>query len=330
MTQATRRAFLGGAVAVLSVPAPGEAKPPHPPRHIGVLMATRDDDPVDGGPGAAALVSGLAEYGWNAGGNLRIDWRWAAGEESRYRRYAGELLALGPDLVVGHASPGVAALRQLTQSLPIVFVEVTDPVRQGFVESLAHPGGNTTGFSDFDLPMGGKWLEMLAQIEPRRSRVAVLFNPATAPFAAAMMPVIEAAARPLGMRVGAAPVDGVAAVESAISGLAAPPSAGLLVLPEAFTAVHREGIAALAAHYRVPAVYGFRVAGGLMSYSADGNDLFRRAAVYVDRILLGAKPGDLPVQNPTKFETIVNLKAANSLGVTLAPSLLALANQVIE
>jgi putative tryptophan/tyrosine transport system substrate-binding protein len=212
-------------------------------------------------------------------------------------------------------------------------VNVTDPVGQGFVESLAHPGGNITGFTDYDPPMAGKWLGMLTQITPPVARVAVLFNPTTAPFAGLMLRVIEESARSLAVSVRAAPCHDDAEVEALIAGLAREERGGLLVLPENFNIVHRDVIITLATRYRLPAVYSyhfFTAIGGLMSYGIDPDDLFRRAASYVDGILKGAKPADLPVQNPNKFELVINLKTAQALGITVAPSLLGNADEVIE
>jgi putative ABC transport system substrate-binding protein len=277
------------------------------------------------------LVQGLGALNWHEGGNLRIDWRWAGGK--LYERYAAELIALNPEVLVVWGSPSVAALRRQMSTIPIVLVNVTDPVGQGFVESLAHPGGNITGFTDYDASMAGKWLGMLTQITPPVVRVAVLFNPTTAPFAELMLRVIEESARSLAVAVRAAPCHDDAEVEALIAGLAREERGGLLVLPENFNIVHREVIITLAVRYRLPAVYPYRfftAIGGLMSYGIDPDDLFRRAASYVDRILKGAKPADLPVQNPNKFELVINLKTAKALGITVAPLLLAIADEVIE
>ncbi len=244
-----------------------------------------------------------------------------------------ELIALDPEVIVAWGSPSVAALRRQISTIPIVLVNVTDPVGQGFVESLAHPGGNITGFTDYDPPMAGKWLGMLTQITPPAAHVAVLFNPVTAPFAGLMLRVIEESAPSLAVAVRAAPCRGDADLAAIMAGLARAERGGLLVLPENFNIVHRDAIITLAARYRLPAVYPYRfftVTGGLMSYGIDPIDLFRRASSYVDRILKGAKPADFPVQNPNKFELVINLKTANTLGITIAPSLLDHADEVIE
>ena len=301
-------------------------------RRIGVLMGQPASDP-EVQARAAALVQGLGALNWREGGNLRIDWRWAGGDPALFARYAAELVVLGPDVLLAVSSPSVEALRRQTRTIPIVFVLVADPVGQGFVEKLARPGGTITGFSNYDPPMAGKWLGMLTQIAPPVARVAVIYNPATAPYAGLMMRAIAEAAPSLAVAVRAAPVRDDAEIEARMAGLAHEERGGLLVLPGNFTFVHREAIVAIAARHRLPAIYPFRfftAAGGLMSYGIEQEDLFRRAADYVDRILKGAKPGDLPVQRPTKFEMVINLKTAKALGVTIPPSLLAGADEVIE
>jgi putative ABC transport system substrate-binding protein len=321
-------AMLGGAVLL---PLRARAQQPERMRRVGVLMGG-PNDPL-GQMRAAALVQGLGALDWHDGGNLRIDWRWAGGDPALYERYAAELIALNPEMLVAWGSPSVAALRRQMSTIPIVLVNVTDPVGQGFVESLAHPGGNITGFTDYDPPMAGKWLGMLTQITPPVARVAVLFNPATAPFAGLMMRVIEETAPSLAVSVRTAPCRDDAEVEALMAGLAREERGGLLVLPENFNIVHREVIITLAARYHLPAVYPYRfftTIGGLMSYGIDPIDLFRRGASYVDRILKGANPADLPVQNPNKFELVINVKTAKALGLTIPPSLLARADELIE
>jgi putative ABC transport system substrate-binding protein len=321
--------FIGS--AVVAWPLTARAQPRDGMRRLGVLMGG-PDDPL-GQARATALVQGLGALNWHDGGNLRIDWRWASGDPSLYERYAVELIALDPEVLVAWGSPSVAALRRQISTIPIVLVNVTDPVGQGFVESLARPGGNITGFTDYDPPMAGKWLGMLTQITPPAAHVAVLFNPATAPFAGLMLRVIEEAAPSLAVAVQAAPCRDDAELAAMMAGLAREERGGLLVLPENFNIVHRDAIITLAARYRLPAVYPYRfftVIGGLMSYGIDPIDLFRRAASYVDRILKGAKPADFPVQNPDKFELVINLKTAQALGITVAPSLLATADEVMS
>ncbi len=328
----TRRAICAGIAAALALrPLVAEAQPRDGMRSLGVLMGGPND--LLGQMRAAALVQGLSALEWHDGGNVRIDWRWAGGDPALYEQYAAELIALNPEVLVAWGSPSVAALRRQMSTIPIVLVNVTDPVGQGFVESLAHPGGNIIGFTDYDPPMAGKWLGMLTQITPPVARVAVLFNPATAPFVGLMLRVIEESARSLTVAVRAAPCHDDAEVKALMAGLAREERGGLLVLPENFNIVHREVIITLAARYRLPAIYPYRfftASGGLISYGIEPEDLFRRSASYVDRLLKGAKPADLPVQNPNKFELVINLKTAKALGLTIAPSLLAAADEVIE
>jgi putative tryptophan/tyrosine transport system substrate-binding protein len=301
-------------------------------RRVGALMAASANDP-EGQAYAGALVQGLGAHDWHEGGNLHIDWRWAGGDPILYERYAAELVALGPEVLFANGSPEIVALRRRSSTIPIVFAQVTDPVGQGFVDSLAHPGGTITGFSIYEPPMAGKWLQMLTQISPPVTRVAVLYNSETSPFAGLVLHAIEEAAPSLGVAVQAAPCRDDAETEAMMAKAAQEDRGGLLVMEGAFANAHRDVIIALAARYRLPAVYPYRYftdAGGLMSYGVDPPDTFRRAADYVDRILEGAKPSDLPVQQPTKFETAFNLKTAKALGVTISPSLLLLADEVIE
>jgi putative ABC transport system substrate-binding protein len=302
-------------------------------RRLGVLMGGVLANDSEGQAWAAALMEGLGALDWREGGNLRIDWRWPGSDLALFERYAAELVTLGPDVIVCSASPAVAALRRHTTTLPIIFAVVVEPVIQGFVEGLARPGGNITGFSAYDPPMAGKWLEMLTQLNPPVERVAVLHHPATTPYADSMLLTIEAAAKTLAVAVRAAPVQDESEIDGMMTALAREQHSGLLVLPSAFTVRHRDAIVAAAARHRVPAVYPFRefaTSGGLMFYGVNHPELFRRSASYVDRILKGDRPADLPVQAPTKFELIFNLKTATALGVTVAPSALGTADQVIE
>jgi putative ABC transport system substrate-binding protein len=326
-----RRRTMLGAIAASLVPGPLLGRP-LPMGRLGVLWTSRADDPVNKRR-IAALVEGLAARGWTDGVNLHIQWRWTDGHRALADRYAAELVEASPQAILAITTPSVTALRRQTTTIPIVFASVTDPVGQGFVESLAHPGGNITGFTDFDPPMAGKWLEMLTQIVPRVGRAALLYNPVTAPFAAAMVRVVIAGAPALGVAVRTAPVRDDSQIEAVVADLAREPRGGLLVLPDSFTGIHEAAILGLTAQLRVPAVYwarAFAESGGLMSYGIDPIDPWRRAALYIDRIFKGATPGDLPVQNPTKFELLVNLAAAKALGVTFAPALLASAADVIE
>jgi putative tryptophan/tyrosine transport system substrate-binding protein len=333
LSRHTRRrefiSLLGGAAAAW--PLAVRAQQRDRMRRLGVLMGSPND--AVGQANATALVQGLGALGWQEGRNLHIALRWFGGIDLvLFERYVAEVFAFGPEvLVTGTAQ--MAAVRRRTNTIPIVFTNVTDPIGQGFVERLAHPGGNITGFSNYDPPMAGKWLTMLTQITPPVSRVAVLYNPATAPFAGLLLRAIEEAAPSLKVTVRAAPVNDDAEIEALMVGLAREERGGLLVLPNLFTTVHRDAIVTLATRHRLAAVYAFRyftAIGGLMSYGIDQPDLYRRAAGYVDRILKGAKPGDLPVQRPTKFELSINLKTAAALGITIAPSLLATADEVIE
>ena len=328
-----RRAFitlLGGAAAAW--PLAARAQQRDRMRRLGMLMPSPNDSV--GHANATALVQGLSALGWQEGRNLRIALRWLGGiEPALSERYVAEVIAFGPEVLVGVGSAEMAAVRRRTSTIPIVFTNVADPVGQGFVHSLAHPGGNITGFSNYDPPMAGKWLTMLTQITPPVSRVTVLYNPATAPFAGLLLRAIDEAAPSLKVTVRAAPVNDDAEIEALMVGLAREERGGLLVLPNLFTTVHRDTIVALATRNRLPAVHAFRyftAIGGLMSYGIDQPDLYRRAAGYVDRILKGARPGDLPVQRPTKFELSINLKTAAALGITVAPSLLDTADEVIE
>jgi putative ABC transport system substrate-binding protein len=299
-------------------------------RLIGVLFPSVEGDPA-AQTRVAALRDGLAKFGWTES-NLRMEIRSGSGR-ALIERYAAELVALGADVIVAQSTAALQAFRRLTRTIPIVFLGVADPIGQGFVASLAHPGGNITGFSVFDAPMASKWLAMLTQITPPVSRVAVLFHPATTPYAGLVLQASEEAGRSIALPVRAAPVNSDSEIETVMAGIAREERSGVIVVGSAFTVAHNDAIVAVAARHRVPAVYAqpiFVKSGGLMAYGADFIDTFRRAADYVDRILKGDKPGDLPVQQPTKFELVINLKTAKALGVTIAPSLLALADEVIE
>lgn len=301
-------------------------------RRLGVLMANSANDAV-ARDYIAALTRGLQVLGWREGGNLRIDWRWTGGDPALFDRYATELVASGPDALLAQSSPSVVALKRQTSTLPIVFTMVSDPVGQGFVESLARPGGNVTGFSDFNPLMAGKWLEMLTQVTPPVARVAVLYNPATAPYAGVMMRAIEDAAPSFAVAARAAPCGDDAEIEAMMAEFARQGRGGLLVLTDIFNIVHRDVILRAAALHRLPTIYftrSFTSAGGLMSYGIDYADLFLRSAAYLDRVLNGASPRDLPVQEPTKFELVINLKTAKARDITIATALLATADEVIE
>jgi putative ABC transport system substrate-binding protein len=328
-----RRTVLAGIATILAQPAVMAQTPARDGmRRLGVLMGNLADDPV-GQTYVAALRRGLRGFDWQQGQNLRIDWRWTGGDPALFDRYAAELVALGPDVLLAQSSPSVVALRRNTATIPIVFTMVSDPVGQGFVENLAHPGGNITGFSDFNALMAGKWLEMLTQVAPPVARVAVLYNPVTAPYAGLMMRAIEDAAPSFAITAQSAPCHDAAEIQSVIAGLAHGERGGLLVLTDIFAIVHRDTILVSAAAHRLPTVYftrSFTVAGGLMSYGIDYAELFVRSAAYIDRILKGTSPRDLPVQQPTKFELVINLKTARARDISLSTTLLATADEVIE
>ena len=328
-----RREFIVAGGATFAWHLTAEAQQPDQLRRIGVLMATFESDPAAQAR-LAALRSALERLGWKEGSNLRIDVRWCS-DIKLFVQCAAELVAFGPDVLIGEATPGVAALRRETQTIPIVFAGILDPVGQGFVASLAHPAGNMTGLSLFDAPMAGKWLEMLTRISPPVAQVAVLSNPATTPpgWTKTVLASVVEAASSTAVTVTAVPVNTDAELYDSLARVARQEHGSLLVLPDVFTMTHRDAIISLAARYRLPAVYSFRIfaeAGGLMSYGVDPADVLPRTADYVDRILKGVKPGDLPVQRPTKFDLVINLKAAKALNVTIAPSLLATADEVIE
>ncbi|WP_448040872.1 ABC transporter substrate-binding protein [Bradyrhizobium liaoningense] len=323
-----RRGCLALLGMIVALPAPILGQPPNAARRLGVLSVTAADDAI-GQARSTILVEALASQGWKERDNLKIDWRSGGGDRARIAQLADELIALKPDILLAIGTPSVEELRRRTTTIPIVFAVVTDPVSQGFVENLAHPGGNVTGFTDYDGPLAGKWLEMLTQVTPPVSRVLVVYNPATAPFAPLMLRTIEDAARTLRVVVEPAPVHDAAS----IAALASPKDGAILVLPDFFTMANRAQLLSAIAQARVPAVFWSRTfvdEGGLMSYSTDSAEQLRRAADYIDRIFRGAQAADLPVQNPTKFELTINLKTARALGVTLSAGLLAIANDVIE
>jgi ABC-type uncharacterized transport system substrate-binding protein len=262
-----------------------------------------------------------------------IAYRWAAGDADRMRTFARELLALQPDAVVAVTTPVVAVLLRETRTVPIVFIRVADPVASGFIANLANPGGNVTGFTNFEISIAGKWLELLKEIAPRVTHVTVMFNPVTAPYAPHFFRLLEAAAPSFAMEVSAGHVHDVAEIERIVAAVARDPNGGLINLPDVFLAVHRELTIELTARYRVPTIYQYRyfvTSGGLISYGPDVIDQYRRAASYVDRILKGAKPADLPVQAPIKFELVINLKTAKVLGLDVPLHLQQRADEVIE
>jgi len=300
-------------------------------RRIGVLLNRAADDP-ESADNAAAFVQGMGELGWRVGDNLQIEYRHSAGDPEAFRKYASEILALGPDVILAASTLSVNAFRQLSRSIPIVFTLVSDPVGAGIVETLAKPGGNATGFMLAEYSVSGKWLELLRQLLPGLKRVAVIRHSAN-PAGIAQFGAIQAAAASLGALVSPIDVQDAGEIERAVAAFAASANGGLVVTGSAIATVHRELIITLAARHKLPAVYTDRfvvASGGLMSYGPDSVDQFRRAAGYVDRILKGEKPADLPVQAPTKYALVINLKTARSLGLGVPQTLLASANEIIE
>jgi len=327
-----RELFLLFGATVATWPLAASAQQPARMRRIGVLVA---GTPTIQEP-ARSLEPGLEELGWRNGRNLQIDYRWGNGNLELMRASAKELVGLEPDLIVAHNTPVVAALMQHTRTVPIVFVAVSDPIGAGFVKSFSRPGGNITGFTIYETTVGGKWLQLLREIAPSLKRVAMLYNPETANAGASggvYLQSIEAAAHAMGTELIVTPVHNPDDIDAALAAFSQEPGGGLIVLPNTFTVVNREHIVLQAARFRIPAIYPsvyFIQAGGLASYGVDVADLFRRAASYVDRVLKGDKPADLPVQAPIKYQLVINLKTAKALGLTVPPMLLANADEVIE
>jgi putative tryptophan/tyrosine transport system substrate-binding protein len=327
-----RRAFItliGGAAAW---PLALRAQQPERMRRIGVLTSGATADDLDGQLRTAAFLQGLQQLGWTDGRNIRIDYRWGAGDADSMRKYAAELVGLAPDVVLASGTATVAPLLQATRTVPIVFVQVADPVGAGFVDSLARPGGNATGFTLFEYGISGKWLELLKEIAPAVTRAAVVRDPAqtagTGQFGA-----IQSVAPSLGVEVSPINMSSAGEIERAMVTFTRSSNGGLIVTASALSVVHRDLIITVAARHKLPAVYYRRLfvtSGGLISYGPDLVDQQRRAAGYVNRILKGEKPADLPVQAPTKYELVINLKTAKALGLTVPPTLLARADEVIE
>jgi putative ABC transport system substrate-binding protein len=300
-------------------------------RRVGVLMPIAADDPV-GQTRIAAFQQGLQQLGWTDGRNVRIEARWSRGNADDIRKYAAELVTLSPDVILATGSNSMGPLLQATRAVPIVFVTVPDPVGAGFVDSLARPGGNATGFTAFEYGLSGKWLELLKQIAPGVTRAAVIRDPAITA-GIGQFAAIQSVAPSIGVEVSPVNVRDAGEIERAITAFARSSNGGLIVTGSALAVVHRALIVALAARHKLPAVYWDRLlvtTGGLISYGPDIIDQYRRAAAYVDRILKGEKPADMPVQAPTKYELVINLKTAKTLGLTVPPSLLATADEVIE
>jgi putative tryptophan/tyrosine transport system substrate-binding protein len=323
--------FGGAAVASAAWSLAARAQQDGRVRRIGVLTPFAESDP-EGQLRIGAFRQALEKLGWTDARNIRIDYHWAPGDADRLRSYAKKLVGLTPDVILSNSTLMLAALKFETKTVPIVFVSVPDPVENGFVASLARPGGNITGFTNFEYTLGGKWLELLKEIAPRMARVTVIENPgdrASSEYAHA----IAAVAPSLGVQLITADVHDATGIERAIGELARQSNAGLIVLPGAFTAIHREAIVALTARHRLPAVYPYRyfvTDGGLISYGVDVVDQYRQAATYVDRILKGEKPANLPVQAPTKYELVINLKTAKALGLDVPLILQQRADELIE
>jgi putative ABC transport system substrate-binding protein len=299
---------------------------------VGVLISTREDD-AEGQARAALLRQGFSELGWIENRNISFDFRWIGGDATRAKADAAALVSQKSDVIIANGTLSLVAARKETSTIPIVFVVVGDPIGQGFVSSLAHPGGNITGFSAFEFAISGKWLELIKEIAPEVRRVAFVFNPQAAPYAERFVQSIAPVAPSFGLDLTVSPTRDLAEIERAIVAVSGEPKGGLIICPDSFTAANRGLIISLAARYRLPAVYPYRfdaVDGGLLSYGHDNNEPFQRAPAYVDRILKGANPGDLPIQQPTKFELIINLKTAKTLGLTIPPQLLDRANELIE
>jgi putative tryptophan/tyrosine transport system substrate-binding protein len=329
-----RREFitlLGGAAAAW--PLAARAQQPERVRRIGVLSILAESD-VDWRASIKAFERGLKELGWTEGRNIQINYRGAAGNVERLSTFAKELAGMAPEVLLATNTPALAVLQRMTDSVPIVFVQVSDPVGDGFVATLARPGGRITGLTNFEPTMGGKWLEILKEIAPEVARVALPFNPQTSPGGGSFYSrQIEAAAATFAMQPIPMPLRNATEIEPAIIEFARHSNSGLVIVSDSFIVAHRELVMGLAARHRLPAIYPFRYfakEGGLVSYGVDRDDSYRRVAAYVDRILRGAKPADLPVEAPTKFELVINLKTAKALGLTVPPVLIARADEVIE
>jgi len=322
-------ALLGG--AALAWPLAARAQQREQKRRVAVMMGGLVSGDANGQAEAGALENGLQELGWRQGGNIDLVCRWPGAELDAVKAAASEIAASRPELIVSRTTPATSAL--MSAGLPTVFVLVADPIRSGFVQNLAHPGGNVTGFTNFEASVGGKWLELLKEAAPGISHVTLPFNPQTAPFAETYLHAAQSASPTLGVTVAPAPCTSTAELEAAVAGAATAPGGAILAMFDTFLTEHHDFLIAAVTRHRLPAIYGseiFAPGGGLMSYASDYPDIFRRAADYVDRILRGTRPGDLPVQEPEKFTLSVNLKAANAIGLTLPQSLISRADEVIE
>jgi ABC-type uncharacterized transport system substrate-binding protein len=327
-----RRAFITAIGTAAAWPLRARAQQVRQLGRLGVLVTTGESDP-EWKTERTAFLEAMQSLGWTDGANVRIDYRFAAGDRDRLAASGKELVGLKPDVLLARSTTAVRALLAETRTIPIVFVSVSDPVGEKFAASLARPGGNATGFTNVEGTMGGKWLELLKEVAPHLRRVGILFNPRVAVAGGSFfLPPIKAAAPAFALTLDILPVHSVGEMEEAVTALAREPNSALVVPPDVFIVANRASVIELAARHRLPAIYAFRnmaVEGGLMSYGVDVADLYRRSAAYVDRVLRGAQPGELPIQAPISFELVLNLKTAKSLGLALSPSLL-LRGEVIE
>ena len=327
-----RREIIAALGATAALPFSTLAQPGEQMRSVGVLMPFLQDDPA-GVADVAAFRQRLATLGWIEGQNIRIEFRWPGSDVERARVLAKELVALKPDVLLARSTPTTAALKRETDAIPIVFVNIAEPIESGFVQTLARPGGNITGFTYFESSIGGKWLQLLKEADPRILRIAVIYNPQTAPFAGLYLRSAQSAAPSLSLQIIDMPVHRDGDIEAALAAFAREPGGGLIAIPDTFTIGRRDMIIGLAARHRLPALYptpSFTRSGGLMAYAVETRDAIQRAAGYIDRILRGAKAADLPVQAPAKFELSINLKTAKALGLDLSPMLIARADELIE
>jgi putative tryptophan/tyrosine transport system substrate-binding protein len=328
-----RRQFIAALGAVAALPSALRAQQgDHRIRQIGVLMSAVPDDP-SGDADIAAFRQGLDELGWTDGRNIQIHVRWPGGDVERVRALAKDLVELKPEVLVARSTPTTMALRSETDAIPIVFANISEPVESGLAQTLARPGGNVTGFTNFESSIGGKWLQLLKEVDPRISRIGMIYNPQTAPFGRLFLRSVQSATATLSVQPVDLPVQSAAEIETELATFGREKGGSLVAIPDSFTSEHRHLIIALAARYRLPAVFSYLSAthsGGLMAYAVDSRDTMRRAAGYIDRILKGAKPGELPIQQPAQFALSVNLKTAKALGLEFPPSLVATADEVIE
>ena len=327
-----RREFIAGLGSAAAWPVAARAQQTERVRRIGVLMGWDEDDSA-GQAEIAAFIKALAELGWVEGRNIAFAYRWSGSDIALAEMFAKELMATDPDILVARSTPPTMALKRATSTIPIVFVNATEPISSGIVSNLVRPGGNITGFVGFEASIGGKWVQLLKEVDPRVVRVGIIYNPQTAPYAGLFLRSAEAAAPTLGVETLALPVRSETDIAAALTSLAQRPGSGLVQILDTYTLEHRDVIIAMAARLDLPALYSNRNAtpsGGLMAYAVDVVNTFQRAATYVDRILNGAKPADLPVQQPTRFELSINLRTARALRLEIPPQLLATADEVIE